>query len=165
MKPVSSKQDALGNNGGQGMWQMLYTIPVIPNQGSLPSRGELPTSGDIFGCHSRSGCYWHLVGRSKGCYLTSYNTWSIQYVSKSGRLSSGHRTGKGQFSSQFPRRMVLKNVLTIGQLHSSLMLVRLCLKSCMLGFSIMQTKNFLMSKLGLEKEEEPEIKLPTFAGS
>ena len=36
---------------------------------------------------------------------------------------------------------------------------------CMLGFSIMQTKNFLMSKLGLEKEEEPEIKLPTFAGS
>ena len=28
----------------------------------------------------------------------------------------------------------------------------------------MQTKNFQMSKLGLEKEEEPEIKLPTFAG-
>ena len=40
-----------------------------------------------------------------------------------------------------------------------------CLKSCMLGFSIMQTKNFQMSKLGLEKDEEPEIKLPTFAGS
>ena len=35
----------------------------------------------------------------------------------------------------------------------------------MLGFSIMRTKNFQMSKLGLEKEEEPEIKLPTFAGS
>ena len=28
----------------------------------------------------------------------------------------------------------------------------------------MQTRNFQMSKLGLEKEEEPEIKLPTFAG-
>ena len=28
----------------------------------------------------------------------------------------------------------------------------------------MQTKNFQMSKLGLEKEEELEIKLPTFAG-
>ena len=26
----------------------------------------------------------------------------------------------------------------------------------------MQTKNFQMSKLGLEKAEEPEIKLPTF---
>ena len=28
----------------------------------------------------------------------------------------------------------------------------------------MQTKNFQMSKVGLEKEEELEIKLPTFAG-
>ena len=28
----------------------------------------------------------------------------------------------------------------------------------------MQTKNFQMLKLGLEKEEEQEIKLPTFAG-
>ena len=37
----------------------------------------------------------------------------IQYVSKSGRPSSGHKTGKGQFSSQFPRRVVSKNVLTI----------------------------------------------------
>ena len=37
-------------------------------------------------------------------------------------------------------------------------------KSCMLGFSIMQTKNFQMAKLGLEKKEELEIKLPTFAG-
>ena len=35
----------------------------------------------------------------------------------------------------------------------------------MLGFRIMQTKNFQMSKLDLEKEEEPEINLLTFAGS
>ena len=52
----------------------------------------------------------------------------IHYVSKSGRPSSGHRTGKGQSSSQFPGRVVLKNVLTIRQLHSSPMLVRACLK-------------------------------------
>ena len=45
------------------------------------------------------------------------------------------------------------------------MLERSFLKSCMLGFSIMRTKNFQMSKLDLEKEEEPEMKLPTFAGS
>ena len=32
----------------------------------------------------------------------------------------------------------------------------------MLGFGIMRTKNFQMSKLGLEKKEELEIKLPTF---
>ena len=39
------------------------------------------------------------------------------------------------------------------------------LPSPVLGFSIMQTKNFQMSKLDLEKEEEPEMKLPTFVGS
>ena len=68
-------------------------------------------------------------------------------------------------SSQFSRRVMLKNVLTIGQLHSSPMLVRSRLKSRILGLSIMWTKNFYMAKLGLEKEEEQEIKLPTFAGS
>ena len=46
----------------------------------------------------------------------------IQCVSKSGRPSSSHRTGKGQSSSQFPRRVVLKNVLSIRQLHSFPML-------------------------------------------
>ena len=72
------------------------------------------------------------------------------------------KAGKGQSSSQFPRRVVLKSVQTTGQLHSSPLLVRSCLKSCMLGFSIMWTKDFQMSKLGLEKAEEPEIKLPAF---
>ena len=61
----------------------------------------------------------------------------IHYVSKTGRLSSGHRTGKGQSSSQFPRRVVLKSVLTIEQSYSSPMRVRSCLKSCILGVSIM----------------------------
>ena len=77
--------------------------------------------------------------------------------------SSGHSTRKGQFSSQFPPRVVPENVITIEQSHSSPVLVRSCLKSCMLGLSIMWTKNFQMSKLGLEKEEKLEIKLPTFA--
>ena len=72
-----------------------------------------------------------------------------------------HRTVKGQASSQLPRRVVPEIVLTIRQLHSSPMLVRSCLKSCMLGFSIVQTKNFQMSELGLEKEEELDIRLPT----
>ena len=36
------------------------------------------------------------------------------YVSKFGRLGSGHRTGRVQSSSQFPRRVVPKTVLTIG---------------------------------------------------
>ena len=62
----------------------------------------------------------------------------IQYVSKLGRSSSDHRTGKGQSSSQFPRRVVLKTVLTIRQLHSSPMLVRLCSKSSKLQHYVNQ---------------------------
>ena len=88
-----------------------------------------------------------------------------QYVSKSGRHSSGHRTGKGRSSSQFPRRAVLTNIQATGQLHSSPTLVRSYSKSCMLGFSIKCPKNLQTSKLGLEKTEEPEIKLPAFTGS
>ena len=42
-----------------------------------------------------------------------------QYASKSGKLSSGHRTGKGQFSVQSQRRAVPKKVQTTTQLHSS----------------------------------------------
>ena len=44
------------------------------------------------------------------------------------------------------------------------MLVRSCLKSCMLGFSIIWTKNFQMSRLGLRRKEELETKLPRFTG-
>ena len=44
--------------------------------------------------------------------------------SKSGKLSSGHRTGKGQFSFQ-PQRMAMpKNAQTTAQLHSSHTLVK-----------------------------------------
>ena len=44
------------------------------------------------------------------------------------------------------------------------MLGRSYLISCMLGLSIMGTKNFQMSKFGLEKKEELEIKLPILTG-
>ena len=35
------------------------------------------------------------------------------------KLSSGHRTGKGQFSSQSLRKAMPKNAQTTAQLHSS----------------------------------------------
>ena len=54
-----------------------------------------------------------------------------QYVCKSGKPSSDHRTGRGQSASQFPRA-VSKSVHTTGQLYSSPMLERSCSKSCML---------------------------------
>ena len=41
-----------------------------------------------------------------------------QYASIFGKLSSGHRTGKGQFSFQSQRRVMSKNVQTVAQLHS-----------------------------------------------
>ena len=47
-----------------------------------------------------------------------------QYASKFGKLSSGHRTGKDQFSFQSQRKAVPKNAQTITQLHSSHMLVK-----------------------------------------
>ena len=42
-----------------------------------------------------------------------------QYANKSGKLSSGHRTGKGQFSFQSQRKAMPKNAQTTAQLHSS----------------------------------------------
>ena len=42
-----------------------------------------------------------------------------QYASKFGKLSSCHRTGKGQFSFQSQGKAMPKNVQTTAQLHSS----------------------------------------------
>ena len=44
--------------------------------------------------------------------------------SKSGKLSSGHRTGKGQFSFQSPRKAMTKNVVSTARLQSSQTLVK-----------------------------------------
>ena len=43
----------------------------------------------------------------------------IQYASKFGKLSSGHGTGKGQFSFQSQRKAMPKNAQTTAKLHSS----------------------------------------------
>ena len=42
-----------------------------------------------------------------------------QYTSKFGKLSSGHRTGKGQSSFQSQRKAMPKNAQTTTQLYSS----------------------------------------------
>ena len=47
-----------------------------------------------------------------------------QYASKFAKLSSGHRTGKGQFSFQSQRKAMPKNAQTTAQFHSSHMLVK-----------------------------------------
>ena len=104
--------------------------------------------------------------------LSYFKSWKMmlwkccaQYASKFGKLSIGHRTGKEQFSFQSQRKAMPKNAQTTAQLHSSHMLVKRRSKFSKPGFSNMWTVNFQMCKLVLEKAEEPEIKLPTSAGS
>ena len=88
-----------------------------------------------------------------------------QYGSKFGKLSSGHRTGKGQFSFQSQRQAVSKNVQTTAQLCSFHTLVRYFSKYFKRDYNSTWTENFQMYKLDLEKAEEPEIKLATPVGS
>ena len=85
-----------------------------------------------------------------------------QYVSKFGKLSSGHRTRKGQFLFQSQRKAMPNNVQTTAQLHSSHRLAKSCSKFSKPGFNSTWTMNFQMFKLDLEKAEEPEIILPTY---
>ena len=61
--------------------------------------------------------------------LSYFKSWKMmlwkcctQYASKFGKLSSGHRTGKGPCSFQSQRKAMPKNVQTTAQLHSFHML-------------------------------------------
>ena len=85
-----------------------------------------------------------------------------QYASKFGKLSSGHRTGKGQFSFQSQREAMPKNAQTTTQFYSSHTLM----------FKILQARlqQYVNHELpdvqtDFRKAEEPEINLPTSAGS
>ena len=86
-----------------------------------------------------------------------------QYASKFGKLSSDHRTGKGQFSFQSQRKAMPKNAQTTAQLHSSHTLVKLKI----LKARVLQYVNHELPDVqaGFRKAEEPEIKLPTSTGS
>ena len=102
--------------------------------------------------------------------LSYFKSWKImlskcctQYASKFGKLSSGRRTGKGQFSFQFQRKPMPKNVQTTYIIalisHASKAMLKI------LQARLQQCVNFQIFKLNLEKAEEPEIKLPTSTGS
>ena len=87
-----------------------------------------------------------------------------EYVSKFGKLSSGHRTVKDQFPFHSQRR-AMSDIQTTAQLHSFQMLAKKSSKFSKLGFNSTWTEKFQMFKLDLEKGEEPEIKLPTSSQS
>ena len=66
---------------------------------------------------------WTGVSCIAGRFFTNWAI-SAQYASKSGKISSGYRTGKGPFLFQSQRKAMPKNVQTIPQLHSSHMLAK-----------------------------------------
>ena len=87
-----------------------------------------------------------------------------QYASNFGKLSSGHRTGKGQFSfhSNSKKKGNAKecpNNCTTLTSHASKVMLKI------LQARLRKYMNFQMFKLDLGKAEEPEIKLPTSTGS
>ena len=86
---------------------------------------------------------------------------SIHYASLFGKLSSGHRTGKGQFSFQSQRNAIAKECSNYHTIALISLASKLISKLSKPGFNSMWTMNFQMFKLDLEKAEEPEIKLPT----
>ena len=102
--------------------------------------------------------------------LSYFKSWKImlwkcctQYASKFGILSSGHRTGKCQFSFQSQRKAMPKNVQTIAQLHSHTSKEMLKI----LQARLQQYVNCELPDVqaGFRKGREPEIKLPTSVGS
>ena len=77
---------------------------------------------DLHGPDNHDGVITYLEPDILKCEVK----WALehQYASKFGKLSSGHRTGKGQFSFQSQRKAMPKNAKTTTQLHSSHMLVK-----------------------------------------
>ena len=82
----------------------------------------------------------------------------LEWVAISFSRGSSQPRGRTRVSCTAGR---LFTIWATREAHASMVM----LKTLQVGFSIMWTENFQMFKLGLEKTEEPEIKLPTFTGS
>ena len=100
--------------------------------------------------------------------LSCFKSWKMmlwkcctQYASKLQKLSSGHRTGKGQFSFQSQRKAMPKNAQTTAQFALSSHASKVMLKILQARLQQYVNHELPMFKLVLEKAEEPEIKLPT----
>ena len=91
-------------------------------------------------------------------------TCCTQYASKLGKLSSGHRTGKGVFIP-IPMKGNAKecsNYHTIGFISHDSKVMHKILQATLQHYMNLELSDV---KLDLEKAEEPEIKLPTSTGS
>ena len=72
---------------------------------------------------------------------------------------------KVSFHSNPQKKAMPKNVQMIEQLYSFHMMANQCSKFSKRSFNSIWTNNFQMLKPGLQKAEEPEIKLPKLTGS
>ena len=88
-----------------------------------------------------------------------------KYVSKFGKLSSCHRTGKGQYSFQFQRRKVPMKCSKYHTIALISHVSKVMLKILQARLQQHVNQELQTYKLGLEKAEDLEVKLPTFTGS
>ena len=130
----------------QEYWSGLpFLFPVDPGITNEGGRGD-PSFGScksIVNSNAKHVLLYILVGYLHKSRIPGLNTWIFcellssfkswkmmlwkcctQYASKFGKLSSGHRTGKGQFSFESQRKAMAKNAQTTTQFHSSHMLVK-----------------------------------------
>ena len=89
----------------------------------------------------------------------------MQYARKYGKVSSGHRTEKGQFSFQSQRRAMPKNVQTTTQLHSFHMLAKYCSKFSKLGFNMYVNREIPDVQAGFRKGRRTRDQFPASVGS
>ena len=106
-----------------------------------------------------------------GIQLSCFKSWKTmlgkcctQYASKFGKLSSGHRTGKGQFSFQSQRKAMPKNAR-----HCTIALISHA-STVMLKILQVRLHQYINRELpdvqaGFRKAEEPEMEFPTYVVS
>ena len=84
---------------------------------------------------------------------------------KCGSLGSGHRTEKGQFSFQFQRKAMPQDVQTTTQFCSFHIDNKVMLKILQARLQQYMNQELPYVQAGFRKAEDPEIRLPTSAGS
>ena len=137
---ISSNISLLPNYAFPGVSDSKETACSAGDPGLIPglgrSAGERNSNPLQYSCLEKSHEQRSLAGHSPWGHKESDMTTTLHfslssnillppnYASKYGKLSNGHRTGKGHFSSQSPKMATLKNVQTTAQLHSSHMLAK-----------------------------------------
>ena len=135
--------------------QMVKNLPVMQETWVSPWVGKIP---------------WRRAWQPTPLFLPGESPWTEGPggLQSMGSQRVGHNWATKQQWPQDWKRSIFIPIPKNGSTkecakHQTVALIclRSCLKSCNLGFSIMWVKNFQTFKLGLGKEEEPEIKLPT----